>query len=257
MTADTLAAMGPEGDVYVELAPPAALARHVERLWVHRIDGPPPPGGRRLLPDGRVNLVWISEVGVRIAGPMQTYLRPPPLCRMLAFGATFLPGAAPYLLREDASGLVDCHVHLADVHPALARRIDARLSAAPTPSDALRAFAGELARHLTEAEWPDATVQAAIAVLDAPGATVSEAAAAASVSERELQRRFTRDVGYGPKTLQRVLRFQRFMGLLPARPDGGLAGAAALAGYADQSHLSREARKMAGLSPRELVSYKH
>jgi AraC-like DNA-binding protein len=258
VTAGTLEAMAASGgDVFVELAPPAALARHVERLWVHRIDGPPPPGGRRLLPDGRTNLVWIAEIGVRVAGPMQTYLRPPALARMLAFGATLLPGATPYLLREDASTLVDSHVHLTDVHPDLARKLHERLSAAATPTDALRAFAGELARHLTEAEWPDASVQAAIAVLDAPGATVSQAAAAASVSERELQRRFTRDVGYGPKTLQRVLRFQRFMHLLPTRPEGGLAGAAALAGYADQSHLSREARKLAGMSPRELLSYKH
>jgi AraC-like DNA-binding protein len=188
---------------------------------------------------------------------MRTYLRPPPLERMLAFGATLRPGAAPYLLRQDASALVDTHVHLADVHPELARRIDERLGAAATPQDALRAFAGELARHLTEAEWPDATVQAAIAVLDAPGTTVADAAAAASVSERELQRRFTRDVGYGPKTLQRVLRFQRFMEALRAQDGRGLAGAAALAGYADQSHLSREARRMAGLSPRELSSYEH
>jgi AraC-like DNA-binding protein len=255
----------------VELAPPPALARHVECLWVHRIDGPPPAGGRRLLPDGRVNMVWIAGLGVRVAGPAQTYLRPPPLDRMLAFGVRFRPGAAPYLLRTDASELVDRHVHLDDVHPRLARRIDERLGEAPTPEAALRALAGELARHLTEAEWPDASVRSAIAVLDAPDTTVAAAAAAAHVSERELQRRFVRDVGYAPKTLQRVLRFQRFMDLLQVphvlhgEGDGGeaqqprveLAGAAALAGYADQSHLSREARKLTGLSPKQLVGYTH
>ncbi|WP_272473889.1 DUF6597 domain-containing transcriptional factor [Baekduia alba] len=261
--------MPQSADAYVELAPPPALARHVECLWVHRIGGPPPPEGRRLLPDGRVNMVWIADVGVRVAGPAQRYLKPPPLPRMLAFGVRFRPGAAPYLLRTDASDLVDMHVHLADVQPRLARRIDERLRAAATPQAALRALAGELARHLTEAEWPDATVQAAIAALDAPAATVTGAAAAAHVSERELQRRFVRDVGYAPKTLQRVLRFQRFMSLLqlphvlhgePGAPRGlrvELAGAAALAGYADQSHLSREARRLAGLSPRQLVDYRH
>ena len=265
----SLRRMSRPGDSYVELAPPPALARHVECLWVHRIDGPAPPEGRRLLPDGRVNMVWIAGVGVRVAGPAQRYLRPPPLERMLAFGVRFLPGAAPYLLRANASDMVDMHVHLDDVHPRLARRIDERLSAAPTPQDALRALAGELARHLTEAEWPDATVQEAIAVLDAPDATVAEAAAATHVSERELQRRFVRDVGYGPKTLQRVLRFQRFMDLLqvphvlhgepdgPGRPRVQLAGAAAVAGYSDQSHLSREARRLAGLSPRQLLDYRH
>jgi AraC-like DNA-binding protein len=99
-------------------------------------------------------------------------------------------------------------------------------------------------------------VRAAVTVLDATNATVADAAARTHLSERELQRRFVRDVGYAPKTLQRVLRFQRFMGQLHL-PRVELAGAAAIAGYADQSHLSREARRLTGLSPRQLLDYRH
>jgi len=53
-----------------------------------------------------------------------------------------------------------------------------------------------------------------------------------------------------------VLRFQRFMAQL-GRPRVELAGAAAAAGYADQSHLSREARRLSGLSPRQLLGHRH
>ncbi len=63
-------------------------------------------------------------------------------------------------------------------------------------------------------------------------------------------------VGYGPKTLHRVLRFHRFMRHV-AVPTIDLAGAAALAGYADQPHLSREARRLAGLTPRQLIHWVH
>jgi AraC-like DNA-binding protein len=74
------------------------------------------------------------------------------------------------------------------------------------------------------------------------------------LSERQLRRRFTEEVGYGPKTLQRILRFQRAVAEL--RSDRAeLAGAAATAGYADQAHLSRESRRLAGLSPRELARW--
>jgi AraC-like DNA-binding protein len=198
----------------------------------------------------------LSQTGARIAGPSQTFLRPPPVNRLIAFGAAFWPGAAPYLLRTDAHTLVDAHTALDDVDPRLARRIDARMAHAPTPAAALRAFADELGRHLAQVDPPDPLVRAAIAVLDRPAATVADAAAATSVSERELQRRFVRDVGYAPKTLQRVLRFQRFMGQLHTQ-HVELAGAAALAGYADQSHLSREARKLSGLSPKQLIGYRH
>jgi len=218
--------MSAPSDAYVEVAPAPSLAPYVECLWVHRIDEPPPPAGRRLLPDGRITFVWVAGMGVRIAGPAQRSMSPAPLDRALAFGVRFRPGAAPHLLRTPASEMVDMHVPLDAIDPRLAARIDGRLGAA------------------------------AVARLDRSGATVAEAAAHGNVSERELQRRFVQDVGYAPKTLQRVLRFQRFMAQL-GRPRVELAGAAAAAGYADQSHLSREARRLSGLSPRQLLGHRH
>src|SRR4051794_41434042 len=90
---------------YVEIAPSPALRPFVECLWVHRI-GPPPEGGRRLLPSGRVDFVWAGGLGVQISGPQSRYSRPLALPPMLVFGARFHPGAAPYLLRTPATGLV-------------------------------------------------------------------------------------------------------------------------------------------------------
>jgi len=241
---------------YVELAPPPALTPFVECLWVHRIAGPPPPEGRRLLPDGRVNFVWIAGLGVRIAGPAKRYMVPPPIATMLALGVRFRPGAAPCLLRTPAAEMVGIHVPLDAIDPRLATRIDARLGAARDVRGAVLALTEELERGLAGVAAPDPAVQAAVAVLDGAGTTVADAAARTALSERELQRRFVQDVGYAPKTLQRVLRFQRFMEQL-ATPRIALAGAAAAAGYADQSHLSREARRLTGLSPAQLVDYRH
>lgn len=59
-----------------------------------------------------------------------------------------------------------------------------------------------------------------------------------------------------PKTLHRVLRFQAFLALAQyaiargqAPAGDGLARLAADAGYADQSHLSRECLRLTGLAP--------
>ncbi|HEX6023726.1 MAG TPA: DUF6597 domain-containing transcriptional factor [Solirubrobacter sp.] len=242
-------------NAYVEIAPPPALRPFVECLWVHRIDEPPPDGGRRLLPSGRVDFVWIGDVGVRIAGPQSRYMRPIELPKILAFGARFHPGAAPYLLRTPASELVDRHVALDAIDPRLAGRLDARLGEARDVRDALSGLGFELARRLRTVEPPPPTVREAVRMLDG-SATVAETAARTFVSERALQRRFLQDIGYGPKLLQRILRFQRFMRALAA-PRAELARAGLLAGYADQSHLTRETRRLAGLSPRELTRYRH
>jgi AraC-like DNA-binding protein len=241
---------------YVEVAPPPALRAYVERLWVHRIDGPPPPEGRRLLPDGRINLVWISGLGVQVSGPQTRYTQPADRPRMLAFGAAFYPGAAPRLLKTPASAFVDEHVPLDAVDPRLAARLDDRLGHAHDARTALAAFADELERSLRADAGPDPAVREAVSLLNRAAATVGDAAARVFVSERELQRRFAEYVGYGPKTLQRVMRFHRFMHHV-AVPQVDLAGAAALAGYADQPHLSRETRRLADLTPRQLLHWTH
>ena len=72
------------------------------------------------------------------------------------------------------------------------------------------------------------------------------------ISERQLRRRFAEAVGYGPKTLARVLRFQRFLGL--AEAGGDLAGLAFAAGYADQAHLTRECVRLSGRTPAVLLA---
>jgi AraC-like DNA-binding protein len=56
--------------------------------------------------------------------------------------------------------------------------------------------------------------------------------------------------GYGPKVLARILRLQRALRSPHRTTD--LARVAADAGYADQSHLSREVRALTGQSPTEL-----
>jgi AraC-like DNA-binding protein len=198
-----------------------------------------------------MDLVWIPDLGTLVAGPQSRHTSRPVGAPLLAVGARFRPGVAPQLLRVPASELVDLHVPLDAVRPGLAARLDARLAAAEDP---LVALEQELMRSLGDLGEPDPVVRAATQLLAGGPAGVAEVADRVYVSERQLQRRFAERVGYGPKTFQRIARFQRAVAQL-GRDRDGLAGAAALAGYADQAHLSRESRRLAGLSPRELVSW--
>ncbi len=222
---------------------------------MHALDAPRPADARRLLPSGRADMVWGAGLGVYVAGPQTRYTLAMDLPRMLVFGARFRPGAAPYLLRTSAKELVDSTVRLDAIDPRLARRLDDRLGDAGDATSALTVFGAELERRVRSTDPPSPAVREAVRMLDG-SATVAETAARTFVSERALQRRFAQDVGYGPKVLQRVLRFQRFMREL-ATPQIGLARAGALAGYADQSHLTRETRRLAGLSPSQLTGYRH
>lgn len=68
-------------------------------------------------------------------------------------------------------------------------------------------------------------------------------------SRRHLTAQFRFEVGIGPKDVSRVLRFDRARRLIAAG-NVPLADIAAACGYADQSHLNRDFRALAGTNPR-------
>ena len=98
---------------------------------------------------------------------------------------------------------------LADLLPAAARALPATLDPGIAAERAL-AVAGAL---VTDGTLDPAVSQAAALLGDMlrPAARVEQVADEVGLSMRQLRRRFHAAVGYGPKTLQRVCRFQRFV----------------------------------------------
>jgi AraC-like DNA-binding protein len=77
------------------------------------------------------------------------------------------------------------------------------------------------------------------------------------LSDRQLRRRCRAAFGYGAKTMRRIVRFQRFLALNhwhPQASEDGLGRLGWAAGYADQSHLTRECVALTGLSPTRFLA---
>jgi transcriptional regulator GlxA family with amidase domain len=165
----------------------------------------------------------------------------------------FRPGAAGDVVGVPASELVDRRVPLADVLGAhTARVLGERLADAPSGDARMAALEDLVRSHRREAA--DATAAIAAVVAAEPSTSVDVLADRAGVSARQLRRRFERAVGYGPAFLSRVARLQRFATGAVRSPGRGLAELAAAAGYADQSHLAKDTRAIAGRTPTELLA---
>jgi AraC-like DNA-binding protein len=114
-----------------------------------------------------------------------------------------------------------------------------------------------LAKRLSECSPADRLIVSAVDWLARhPAGRVRDLSRRLAVSPRQLQRRFRACVGYGPKTFQRVVRFQRVLGMAGQgfgnRLD--LASLAAEAGYADQAHMTREVQALGGRAPNALLA---
>ena len=83
------------------------------------------------------------------------------------------------------------------------------------------------------------------------GSPIGPLAAEVGWSRRHLAARWRRDVGLGPKAVARILRFEHAHRLV--RGGRALADVAYECGYADQPHLNRDFRALAGATPREVT----
>jgi hypothetical protein len=128
-------------------------------------------------------------------------------------GVRFRPGRAPDFLGGSAEALLNADVPLRDLWGDSADRLSDALERAPTVTAGLRAI--EQAVEQQRRQATDQLVAAAVAQLRrTPDTHVRALGDTLGISERQLLRRFATAVGYGPKVLARVLRFQRFMRLI-------------------------------------------
>jgi AraC-like DNA-binding protein len=199
----------------------------------------------RVLPDGCADLIWDGEHLVVVGAHAQ------PIRHHLTgdahnVGVRLRPGAAGAILGWPAAELPAGPLPLEAIWGAAAARgAEAQVAAGAALE---RLVTDRLATGAT----PDPLVLAAVDHLHAPRASVTQVARTVALSPRELRRRFRTHVGYGPRRLQRVLRFHAF---LRRSGDGAtLAATAADLGYADQAHLARECRALSGSPPSALLA---
>ena len=248
---------------YRELRPRPPLDQYIRCYWILRAPATPSMPLQRVLPDGCVEMVFnlgapferydANGVAERqpmtlLVGPTTRHMSIAPTGVVRLIGIRFAPGGAlPFLAAHPRD--------LRDVAPSLD---DAALPFGPTLVDQLAdAQAGAegpiidtaLLRQLGRARRAgDERVRACVTAALSAGEPmrVDALVTLTGLGARQLERRFRDTVGFGPKTLCRLVRFQRVVRAAGAAADLPWARIAAHSGYADQSHMAREFREFAG-----------
>jgi AraC-like DNA-binding protein len=219
-----------------------------------------PTGEHLLVPDACCDLVWLRPGRIVLCGPDTTGWRFSLAPGTRAVGVRFRPGVASSYFGVDLSEQHDRRVPLEQLSPAAQELVHlpgTDLSDHADPDDSLTQCRATLeqwvARH-QPADGPNPFAGQLIDLLaDRPSYGVAELAAELDMVARTLHRHTVRTFGYPPNTLIRIVRLQRFLGVLE-RDGPPLGRAAAEAGYADHAHLVRDCRLLTGLPPAEYLS---
>lgn len=246
---------------YTETPPPPDLAPFVQCVW--ELEGAGAALAEPIFPDGRVEAVihlgdrpsrddGIPQPSVMVVGQMTAALRLRPVRRLHCVGLRFTPAGSRVSLRvplHELSGRIE---PLDSLSHMLATRLSDAAAETRTASDrATLVYRALRACLRTDACAPLSVERAVSLALARQGRTTVDAMSrAAGTSPRHLERQFLDAVGLPPKIFARVVRFQH--ALRDLQHGVPAAQVAAARGFADQSHLAREFKRMAGVPAREV-----
>ena len=248
---------------YCELRPSPALDAYVRCYWTLEATGASEPTAQRVLPDGCVEIVInLGDRFVRhdpsgaterqprtlLVGPTTRHMTIAPTGAIRLVGIRFRPGGARPFLAVEPHEIRDAAPALDDVAPMADASLVDRL-ASTRCGGASRVLDQTLGARLARARRTTdhrmlAAVRATYAAAHA--VRVDTLVASTGLGARQVERAFGDNVGFGPKTLCRLVRFQRVVRALESPDRSTWARLAAEHGYADQPHLAREFREFAG-----------
>ena len=247
--------------------PAAPLDSYVECFWWSRRDQRQ-SSCEHMLPSGNAQLVFaLHETPIvclqgssrdQVAwsrgilhGPQWNYFISGPKPAGAVAGVAFRPGAAGAVLGVPITEFTDRHVTIDALWGARGRDLHDRLLAAGGPAAVFGILERELTARITRPLLMHPAVALALAPRSqhAPALRVADVQRDAGLSPRHFIALFRSAVGLTPKHYYRVQRFAAVLRGLATADAANLADLAAAAGYSDQSHLSREFRAFAGITP--------
>lgn len=237
---------------YQQFRPIEAFRSLVDVYWINRLTAG--AADVCVLPDGCIDLVYRGDADGGRLFASALIERPVPIDAATAWfvGVRFRPAMARAILDIDPVASRDCAVPACAIDAALGA-LEQRLLSCASADEAFVVLQRAVDARLTQRDGASAPrrVQEAIGLL-ARGGEVHRVARAVGMSERGLHRELVRWSGLAPKVLARILRMQRCLAALRAGRMP-LAPLALRLGYADQAHMTRELKALAGVTPREVV----
>ncbi len=264
MTGEAFSAPAAAGQSYVERPPVPAPRGLASSVWIQRVGRGAAPYVHRHIPNGAVELVCRVGSAPQVIGPLTE-----PLIEVLDPGTTvvgvrFVPGAFPAVAGQPASEVVGRTLDAEQLWGSSAAALGEAVGAAASPGRHSAQCSFTCTSVLASAHPGPLVSEAVRGLMPWRTADVTSLSASLHISETQLRRRCRTAIGFAPKALHRMLRFQGFLALVQqaiaqgrAPTDDGLAPLALRVGYADQPHLTRECVRLTGVPPRVFLAETH
>jgi len=250
---------------YRQYAPSASLRPFVECFWSLDYAINESCAQQRIVADGRAEIIlhlgeppsMMTGTSLRkqsmafLAGQITRPLLLIPSAKTSVLGIRLRPGASACWLGAPMNEFTDKMPTLDDLAVPLRNAIGCLDT--DDPSQAVRSLDSALT-ELAQASQTSAVIEYAVhLVLQSRGSVrIEQLAHEVNLSRRQLERRFSHEIGLSPKAFNRIIRFQNVFQAYESQRDW--VTVAHDCGYYDQAHLIEDFRELAGEPPTKLLA---
>lgn len=237
-----------------EYRPAQSLLDQIDSYWFSRnntgetIDFP-------VVPDGCSDIIFYLNRSVLLPGRDDTFIsgameyaeivQSEPGTEL--FGIRFRPGQLSFFLNLDMSSFTNRMITLASVHEE--RYHDLIIDRFADSETIISNMNTVLETLYRDVEIDQTFIDIIEKICSDPEVEISQLAASSAYSMKTLERACKRRIGYTPKKLARIMRFQKAHKSIQNREMVNLIAVAHNSGYFDQAHFNREYKKFVGFSP--------
>lgn len=259
---------------YKTVEPPPTLEPFVDCLWI--LAAPCGEGDAEpeiVLPDGKTELmvhfgddfekreggIFQRQARVLMSGQLTERILLRPTGTIGVVSVRFKAAGAARFFQLPFDQIVDQVVDFSRFEKEVSQQLHDEVARCSSHEERLEVMRSLLVQRLREESQEDIFVrQACQYITKSEGEySVRELVKLIGFSERQLERKFKKQVGISAKTLARIMRFQKFIALTKASSHLTLADAALACGYYDQSHFIRDFTRFSGVSPRHYLTTSH
>lgn len=247
------------------------LAVFVKCFWTLEVPAEFSSGRQQVLPDGCMELIFNLGDDVNRVMPDDTTLTQPrafilgqitkpmwiaPTGRVETFAVRFYPGSFSYFTSLPMTKLADQDTKLEKVFdPSKVESLSSAIKNAPDTQARISILESFLLSVLKDSVDSTDLVRSTVdKILNAGGSIgIKEMMESYERSRRQLERRYSKDVGLSPKQLCRIIRLQEALRAMLDR-NKNLTDVGYDSHYYDQAHFIKDFKDFTGVSPREFYN---
>lgn len=256
---------------YQTFQPHSDLASLVKCYWTLEIPAGTGSQRQRIIPDGCIEMIFILGDDIKRYTSENEFIIQPramilgqtiepfyvePTGYVNSFAIRFYPYGFANFVTTSISSLVNRETPI-DVlfgeKPAI--ELTQKITQAADTGERIKIIESFLSDKLSDQNTIDSIVRSTIdAILSTRGSTPINAILKDDLSKRrQLERKFSKQIGISPKQLGRVIRLQTALKILLSRQTENLTQIAYESEYYDQAHFTKDFKEFTGINPRDFL----